>query len=229
MNLPSEIISTVVDYLWNDIVVHVDTMSFLRLLRVNKIFHFVVRRRRHLMWTHAVQCNVGTRFQTANPLSNPFVDPGALLCGMCPGLGGGIGPSITEYRRAGIARLVLDNRKRFDTVMLRDTSDYPVMFESNDQGMSGAAGHMLALEHVPLSSYTTRSSKLLQNVTLCDIPNQSLGEFPYAVMIAEKIEGTTTYTIHAFRTGNDGTLEFKVVIFDTFSGHFIRDNEDEDM
>ncbi|KAI8904631.1 hypothetical protein DFJ77DRAFT_246446 [Powellomyces hirtus] len=225
MTLPTEVISIVVDYLWDEIIINVDTSTFLNLLRVNKTFHsIVIHRRRELMRAHAVFINTNMCFdvllrQPSNLLSNRFVDPVSALFGLCNELVHE-DAEMENILARDLAKFVLDNHKRFDSLI--DRAEFPLIFESYDRSMSGASGYFKRLYQVP-EAHVSMEACLLRNVTLCDIPYRIKRRWPYAVMIeSPNLHGRGK--VYAFRWSDDETAEVKVVKVDTLDD-VLRDEE----
>ncbi|KAI8914946.1 hypothetical protein DFJ77DRAFT_464026 [Powellomyces hirtus] len=222
MTLPAKVISIVFDHLWEDIILRVNAGLFFKLLLVNKTFHTIVRRHhRDLMLAYALLFSTRStrrlfrRFK--NPLSNAFVDPGAVLCGMCLELSHARDEESVLYLRS-IADFVLTNHKLFDSLI--GTMDFPVIFETDPRNMSCATVRMELLRNVPFSLIDDDvESFLLKNVTIHKI-GDSIDECPWAVIV--RSQGETPLKFYAFRRLDDGALEVRVEKFDLYTENLLQ-------
>ncbi|KAI8917735.1 hypothetical protein DFJ77DRAFT_457549 [Powellomyces hirtus] len=206
MALSTEVISLVLDHLWDDIILNMDTDLFLNLLLVNKSFYSIVRRRhKELLRAHALLFNTTTTHEAyvfcGNPLSNPLVDPCAVLKGLCFELGN---EKFTLSLGERIAEFVLRNHKRLDSGI--GTSRFPVIFHHRALALSFASVHIKRLEHGPEYFSYASETVLLKNLTIDDRLNTTQEAWSYAVLIY-----LHPAKLYAFRKRQDGTPEVKVV------------------
>ncbi|KAI8918404.1 hypothetical protein DFJ77DRAFT_292763 [Powellomyces hirtus] len=132
-----EVIDLIVDELWDDLVVRVNTKQYMDLLLVNKAFKACLERRRKILWQAQaavmLRARAGSRILRAflNPLQNPYIPPLEHLAHL---LSGDIYAQGTSNRTiAASLSLISLHWKRLDALI--PSSDETWIFEDQERNV----------------------------------------------------------------------------------------------
>ncbi|KAI8922500.1 hypothetical protein DFJ77DRAFT_545284 [Powellomyces hirtus] len=142
MQFSLELIEKIVDQLWDNIVVKMDTSFYFSLLLVSKDFHTVLlQRRRELMRAQAAALHrEHNLLRFKNPLGNPLVNPRILLSRMVSSL---LHAPDARLESTDIALFVFEHRSLFDNMM--EILEHPVMF-GGEYGATFASFKVIKLD-----------------------------------------------------------------------------------
>ncbi|KAI8907429.1 hypothetical protein DFJ77DRAFT_513927 [Powellomyces hirtus] len=221
VNLPAEVVSKIVDNLWDHILLQMDTQLYLNLLRLNRTFRMMAERhRKDLMRAYAAIFNTSASTRLVNrfknPLSNPLVKPRVVLYELCrpylePVLGHYAIEVIEPY---DIVKLVLDNAKLFDSMI--STSEYPIFLQSGDGMRSSASVGVMTL-YPGLPHDSDQLAFLFKNVIFIFYETDRVVEerWPYGVAF----HCHDGYTFYGFKRDNNGDPEYALETFKYWNGN----------
>ncbi|KAI8921169.1 hypothetical protein DFJ77DRAFT_506817 [Powellomyces hirtus] len=183
--IPLVVVDRILDYVWDTLVIHLDTPFYLSLLLINKAFkHAVYRRRKYLMIAQAVYLRTSDKrtklYSLRDPFQNPYNSPLEVLALLV------MGAAHDPSRQQHLGNLLRTHSQRINDLLPISDISCSMLKEGGD---AYAACRVSSPNLVPA---TEKTYVFLKNV--CGIKAQKIWE--YGMLACEHV-GNTAHTLYA--------------------------------